>query len=257
MKKLIKISVLVLFVILVIIACKKENIYNPTNGKTTVVFNPNISYGSMTDQDGNVYKTVTIGTQTWMAENLRTTKYRDGTAIPNVTDFTAWYNSTTGAYCTYNNTTRLDSIATFGILYNGYAVIDSRNIAPAGWHVPGEAEWKTLTTYLGSSDSVAAGKMMEAGTKHWISPNTGATNESGFSATPAGILTLLDMFSGLGYGVLYWSSTQGWSSPGGWNSALWTLNLSNYYDQYGFHYVWCTLTCDSKLFGFAVRLVKD
>ena len=256
MKKLIKISVLVLFVILVIIACKKENIDNPTNGKTTVVFNPNVSYGSMTDQDGNVYKTVTIGTQTWMAENLRTTKYRDGTAIPNVTDFTAWYYSTTGAYCTYNNTIRLDSIATFGILYNGYAVIDSRNIAPAGWHVPTDAEWKTLTTYLGG-DSVAAGKMIEAGTKHWIDPNIGATNESGFSATPAGLLTLLYMFSALGYGVDYWSSTQGWSSPGGWNSALWTLNLSNYYDQYGFHYVWCTLTCDSKLLGNAVRLVKD
>jgi uncharacterized protein (TIGR02145 family) len=140
-------------------------------------------------------------------------------------------------------------------LYNGYAIIDSRNIAPAGWHVPTEAEWKTLTTYLGG-DSVAAGKIKEAGTTHWIDPNIGATNESGFSATPAGALTLLDMFGGLGYGVNYWSSTQGWSSPGGWNSALWCLNLENY-DQYNFHYVFCTLTCDSKLFGFAVRLVKD
>ena len=253
MIKSIKISVLVL---LVIIACKKENIYNPTNGKTTVVFNPNVSYGSMTDQDGNVYKTVTIGTQTWMAENLRTTKYRDGTAIPNVTDFTAWYYSTTGVYCTYNNTTRLDSIATFGILYNGYAVIDSRNIAPAGWHVPTDAEWKTLTTYLGGN-SVAAGKMKEAGTTHWIDPNIGATNECGFSATPAGLLTLLDMFGGLGYGVEYWSSTQGWSSPGGWNSALWNLNLINENQGGGFHSVFCALTCDSKLYGNAVRLVKD
>jgi uncharacterized protein (TIGR02145 family) len=191
-----------------------------------------------------------------MAENLRTTKYSDSTEIPNVTDNTAWEALTTGAYCNYNNTTSADTIATYGRLYNWYAATDSRNIAPAGWHVPTDAEWTTLTTYLGG-ESVAGGKMKETGITHWISPNTGATNESGFSATPAGILTLLDMFSGLGYGVLYWSSTQGWSSPGGWNSALWTLNLSNYYDQYGFHYVWCTLTCDSKLLGNAVRLVKD
>lgn len=90
MKKLIYNSVLALFVILVVIACEKENIDNPTNGKSGVVFNPDVSYGTMTDQDGNIYKTITIGTQTWMAENLRTTKYRDGTPIPNITDLMAW-----------------------------------------------------------------------------------------------------------------------------------------------------------------------
>ena len=255
MKKLIKISALVLFVVLVIIACKKENIDNPTNGKTSVVFNPNVSYGTMTDQDGNVYKTVTIGTQTWMAENLRTTKYRDGSTIPNVTDYYTWFGLTTGACCTYNNTTKLDSIATFGRLYNGYAVIDSRNIAPPGWHVPTDAEWKTLTSYLGS-DSVAAQKLKETGTKHWRDPNTGATNESGFSATPAGNLSYSGVFGSLGYFVGYWSSTQGWSSPGGWNSAVWMLSLSNY-NEFDYHYVFCSLTCIEKSYGCSVRLVKD
>src|ERR1035437_6586205 len=105
MKKIIKISVLVLFVILVINGCKKDDnspgdLYN---GKTTAVFNNNLTYGTMTDQDGNVYKTITIGTQTWMAENLRTTKYQDGTAIPNETDYTAWKKLATGAYCNFSN----------------------------------------------------------------------------------------------------------------------------------------------------------
>src|ERR1039457_6330795 len=133
MKKIIKNLVLVLFVILVIIACKKEKSDNPTNGKTTAVFNSAVTYGTMTDQDGNVYKTVTIGTQTWMAENLRTTIYNDGTAISNVTGATEWTNLTTGAYCNFNNTTSTDTIATYGRLYDWYAV-NTGKLAPTGWH---------------------------------------------------------------------------------------------------------------------------
>lgn len=96
---------------------------NPINGQSTAVFNPKIIYGTMTDQDGNVYKTVTIGTQTWMAENLRTTKYNDGAAIPNVTDDAEWEFLTTGAYCNYNNTIDTNTIGTYGRLYNWYAVL--------------------------------------------------------------------------------------------------------------------------------------
>ena len=211
MKKIIKISVLVLFVILVIIACKKEKNDNPTNGKTTAVFNPDLTYGTMTDQDDNVYKTITIGTQTWMAENLRTTKYRDGSSIPNVTDNTAWTNKTTGAYCNYNNTKSADTIATYGRLYNWYAATDSRNIAPTGWHLPTETEWRTLIYYLGGF-SVAGGKMKETGTTHWKTPNTGATNESGFTALPTGFrdylgTTPIGKFLSMGYDTYYWSST--------------------------------------------------
>src|ERR1035437_8488499 len=123
MKKIIAISVLILFVMLVINSCKKDNNSpsNPYNGKTTAVFNPGLTYGTMTDQDGNVYKTISIGTQTWMAENLRTTKYRDGSSMQNVTDNTVWTYLTSGAYCNYNNTKSADTIATYGRLYDWYA----------------------------------------------------------------------------------------------------------------------------------------
>lgn len=205
MKKLIKNPVLVLFAMLVINGCEKEDSDNPTNDRTTAVFKSDITYGNMTDQDGNTYKTVTIGTQTWMAENLRTTKYRDGTAIPEVTDFTAWVNLSTGACCTYNNTEDFDSIATFGRLYNGYAVNNSKNIAPAGWHVPTLVEWNDLITELGGS-GVAGGKMKEKGETHWIFGNAGATNESGFTSLPAGTRCILNDFSDIGYHAYYWSS---------------------------------------------------
>ena len=115
-------------------ACVKDDTspINTTNGKTTAVFNPDKTYGTMTDQDGNIYKTITIGTQTWMAENLRTTKYRDGSAIPQVTADAEWIDLKTGAYCNYNNTLADDTIATFGRLYNWFAVADIRNLAPNG-----------------------------------------------------------------------------------------------------------------------------
>jgi len=114
-------------------------------GSGAIVFNPNITYGSMTDIDGNTYKTVTIGTQTWMAENLKVTKYNDGTNIPNVTDDTEWGNLTTGAYCNYNNDQ--SNVATYGRLYNWYAV-NTGKLCPTGWHVPSDAEWTTLEDYL-------------------------------------------------------------------------------------------------------------
>ena len=150
--------------------------------------------GTVTDIDGNTYQTVKIGDQWWMAENLKVTCYRNGDAIPNITDGTTWASLSTGAYCEYNND--INNVATYGRLYNWYAVTDSRNIAPAGWHVPSDAEWKQLEMYLGMSQSEAdatgwrgtdeGGKLKEVGTMHWNSPNTGATNESGFTALPGG-----------------------------------------------------------------------
>ncbi|HDO06183.1 MAG TPA: hypothetical protein ENG85_00705, partial [Bacteroidetes bacterium] len=111
-------------------ACKKKPLKpdNPLNGRTTAVFNPNKTYGTVTDIDGNVYKTIVIGNQTWMAENLRVTHYQNGDTIPNVTDNTTWKDLSTDAYCNYNNTTDLDTIATYGRLYNWYAVNDTRGL---------------------------------------------------------------------------------------------------------------------------------
>lgn len=143
------------------------------------------------DIDGNVYKTVRIGSQMWMAENLRTTKYQNGDAIQNILDDSEWIKLTLGAYCNYKNTTNEDTIATFGRLYNWYTISDIRNVAPKGWHVPTDEEWLTLINFLGG-ESVAGGKLKESGTSHWTEPNTGATNESYFSGLGGGVRSPID-----------------------------------------------------------------
>ena len=159
----------------------------------------------VSDVDGNIYHPVTIGTQTWMVENLKTTKFRNGESIPNITDGPTWGNLKTAAYCNYNSDANLANI--YGRLYNGYCVSDSRNLAPTGWHVPSDAEWWTLTDYLGS-ESVAGGKLKEIGTTHWNAPNTGATNEAGFSALPAGTCFQYGgQFSGIGDYCVWWTAT--------------------------------------------------
>ncbi len=177
------------------------------DGTSSAVFNPSVVYDTLTDIDGHVYKTVTIGTQIWMAENLRATHYRNGDSVPSVTLNVSWKNLKTGACCTYENTADKNKIATEGRLYNWYAVSDSRNIAPVGWHVPTDAEWTILTTFLGG-EAAAGGKMKESGTLHWNSPNTGAVNSSGFTAIPSGKREYSDgTFLNLGYDCFYWSST--------------------------------------------------
>jgi uncharacterized protein (TIGR02145 family) len=137
---------------------------------------------TLKDIDGNGYKAVSIGTQVWMRENLKTTKLNDGTAIPLVKDDNAWRALNTPAYCLYKNEATAKNI--FGALYNWYTV-NTKKICPRGWHVPSDEEWKILITYLGG-EKVAGGKLKEKGTTHWESPNTGTTNESGFTALPGG-----------------------------------------------------------------------
>ncbi len=196
--------------------------------------------GTVTDIDGNVYHTVTIGTQVWMVENLKVTKYRNGDPIPNITDGTQWNNLTAGAYCSYDNNAA--NVSTYGQLYNWYAVNDSRNICPAGWHVPTDAEWTTLTTFLGG-ESVAGGKMKEAGSAHWALPNTGATNESGFTALPGGWRGYDKLFHDLLYTGYWWSATQ--SSSSAWERQLYqgTQTVDRLYlNQY---------------LGISVRCIKD
>jgi uncharacterized protein (TIGR02145 family) len=136
------------------------------------------------DADGNVYRTIQIGSQLWMAENLRATHYRNGDVIPNVSGASATWNTlVTGACYTY--VTTADDMA-YGKLYNWNAVHDSRNIAPKGWHIPSDAEWVTLANTLGGIN-VAGGKLKETGTIHWLAPNSGATNEASFTALPGGL----------------------------------------------------------------------
>ena len=162
----------------------------------------------VTDIDGNVYNTITIGTQVWLKENLKTTKYNDGTAIPNVTDNTAWSTTTSGAYSDYSNTP--SNSTTYGRLYNFYVVAstNTKNVCPTGWHVPTDAEWTTLMDFLGG-EGVAGGKLKETGTSHWLTPNTGATNETGFTALPGGYRGQSGSFGLIGNTGFWWSSTEG------------------------------------------------
>jgi uncharacterized protein (TIGR02145 family) len=166
-------------------------------------FNPSITYGNMKDQEGNTYKTVTIGSQVWMAENLRTMVYRNGDPITNISDDIQWKNLTSGAYCCYDNSTKNSKI--YGCLYNWYALNDNRNIAPVGWHVPSDSDWKTLTDYLGGVNESSV-KLKETGINHWRS-ETGATNESGFTALPGGYRGQIT-FGGADLGYNYaWQGT--------------------------------------------------
>jgi uncharacterized protein (TIGR02145 family) len=187
------------------------------------------------DIDGNVYQTVTIGSQVWLAENLKVTHYRNGDSIPHVTDGPSWSWLTTGAYCNLDNNDTTN-VATYGRLYNWYAVDDSRNIAPTGYHVASDSEWQALVNYLGG-DAIAGGKMKEAGFAHWISPNTGATNESGFSALPGGCRRSGDgSYHDIRALAYFWSSAES-SSSYAWNRYLGyttsEVGRSDYVMQYG------------------------
>jgi uncharacterized protein (TIGR02145 family) len=175
-------------------------------------------YGTVTDYDGNTYTTIKIGTQIWMMENLKTTHYSNGDAIPNVADDSQWLNMSSaavkGAYCNYNNDE--GNVATFGRLYNWYAASDSRNLAPAGWHVPDKADWNKLENYLGANTSgstiVGIGrKLKETGTEHWIAPNL-ADNISGFAELPGGERLGSGSFVYLNSFGRFWST----SMSGGW-----------------------------------------
>jgi len=207
---------------------------------------------TVTDIDGNVYETVLIGTQTWTVENLKVIHYRNGDAIPIVTVDTDWSNLTSGAYCNYDNDARY--VANYGRLYNWHAVNDSRGIAPEGWHVPTDAEWKQMEMCLGMSQSQAdltgwrgtneGGKIKGTGTDHWTSPNTGATDESGFTCLPAGHRKLDGDYGAAGTDALLWSAT------GQSDELAWRRNLS-----YGSAQIY-RLASDKEE-GYSVRCVKD
>jgi uncharacterized protein (TIGR02145 family) len=183
------------------------------------VHNPNLTYGSMTDQEGIVYKTIVIGTQEWMAENLKTSVYLNGDAIPVVTDNGQWSNLTSGARCYYTNDEQND--CPYGMLYNWYAVSDARNVCPTGWHVPSEDDWTILIDLMdpnaagGSQTNVAGGPLKSSGFLYWNSANTGATNASGFSALPGGFRyadgsfdSAQNQYDGIGKIAKWWTSVE-------------------------------------------------
>jgi uncharacterized protein (TIGR02145 family) len=216
---------------------------------------PSGSSNSVTDVDGNTYETVTIGTQVWMKENLKVSKYRNGDAIPTNLSNTVWQNTTSGAYAIYDNNLLNDSI--YGKLYNWYAVADPRGLCPVGWHVPSDHEWNILTKYLDPlgdttqcCSNVAGAKMkslgnIEAGTGIWYAPNSDATNSTGYTGFPGGLRLLNGTFTNIGYIGYWWSSTE-ISSIQAWLRYLYRdgsgLTRANIY---------------GKRSGYTVRCLKD
>lgn len=220
----------------------------PTNSNGINIPGPNV-----TDMEGNTYQSVTNCGLTFTKQNLNVSTYSDGTPIPQVTDPTAWANLTTGAWCYYNNDAANGT--TYGKLYNWYAaagIYDAaslvnpalrKKLAPTGWHVPTDAEWTTLTTCLGG-ESVAGGKMKETGTAHWNSPNTDATNSSGFTGLPGGYRFDNGTFLGIGDYGHWWSSSE-YGTTTAWYR---TLNFWNGGVDRSWNYA---------VYGFSVRCLRD
>lgn len=232
-------------ILVITLGCSKEDTINPYNGRTTSIFNLDKTYGILTDREGNVYKTITIGTQTWMAENLRTTRFLNGDLIPEITDSTDWENTNGASYCNYGNTNDPDTIATYGRIYNWYTVNDGRKIAPEGWHIPALDEWKVLENYLGG-DSLAGEKLKEFGNDHWVRGNVNATNESGFTAVPGGYRAGNGLFHQMGEFAYWWTATE---SKDYINSA-WHQHVYTFGGEVG------GCECPKKM-GNSIRCVKD
>lgn len=213
--------------------------------------------GTVTDIDGNIYHTVTIGTQTWMVENLKTTHYRNGDPIPNITDNSAWGNLTTGAYSNYNNDAIFADTYSYGKLYNWYAVADIRNIAPSGWHVPTDIEWTLFINYLASNGYGYEGSGYDicksiSSTSGWAyAPSFGApgndqtsNNSTGFAGFPGGYRYNFGGFNYNGDWAYWWSSTE-FDTYSAWFRSLY-FNVSTVYSNKS-----------NKVYGFSVRCLKD
>ena len=236
----------VLFIGIIIVLCqncKKEDKPSPGSG--------NLQTNTVTDIDGNVYQTVTIAGKVWMKENLKTTHYRNGDPITFISSQNLWLANSEGAYCIYNNDTTYAN--TYGKLYNWIAVNDSRNIAPAGWHVATDAEWHSLALAFDSSsqlvngsESVIAGShLKEAGLTHWSSPNTGADNSSNFTGLGGGSRATSGIFEQMGVAGYWWAATE-YDTNGAWYRGLYTVGTS--IGRYPGH---------KRLLGLSVRCVKD
>jgi uncharacterized protein (TIGR02145 family) len=227
-KKNFWIYLFIAFIAFVANSCKKEDAENNTAS-------------TIKDIDGNVYHTVIIGSQVWMAENLEVAHYRNGDTIPSPNDSAQWSYRTTGAYCRYN--VFRDPSTINDKLYNWFTVNDSRKIAPEGWHVPNDSDWNVLITYLGG-ETVTGGKLKEIGTSHWASPNTDASNTSGFTALPDGLLNYYGKFTAMGSYGYWWSTTAYDTQEANYQSVNYsngTITRNHFY----------------KTYGLSVRCIKD
>jgi uncharacterized protein (TIGR02145 family) len=210
------------------------------------VHNPDLTYGSMTDQEGNVYKTIVIGTQEWMAENLNSSIYRNGDAIATGFSDVEWQYATSGAWTYYNN----DEVyaCPFGKIYNWHACSDLRDLCPVGWHLPTHEEWTILIDFLGGQNT-AGGKMKsigvtDDGSGFWDAPNSGASNSSGFSALPAGFRSIMGEYINISRFAWWWTS----SSVNEYSSKCLTISLVDNSIGLGLY---------NKPFGFSVRCLRD
>lgn len=220
----------------------------------SISYSEGIATSTMTDQDGNIYQTVKIGNQWWMAENLKVTTYRDGTAIAKVIDNNTWKTLTSGGFCAYNNVE--ENVDTYGYLYNWYVISDSRNIAPEGWHVPTDEEWKELEKCLGMSQEVSnssgwrgttEGCKLAGNSAIWtdgVLDQNSAFDSSGFSALPGGYRSNNDFFDDLGNFGHFWSS-----SESGLNFAMYRTISYMHTNILRASYI--------TRYGFSVRLVRD
>lgn len=256
MRKLAAVSVLIIVIVLSVFLIRRSNenaksadsqespsstVVSASTQEETARSSSQSEEGTVVDIEGNIYRTVQIGTQVWMAENLKTTKLRDGQSIQQVTGNQQWGNLTSPAYCWLNNDEANKDV--YGALYNWYSV-DTQMLAPEGWHIPSDEEWAALAAYLGGED-IAGGKLKETGTQYWLSPNTGATDEAGFSARSGGNRN----FDGLLY-----------NQPGD-GCYFWTATASDTATSFS-----VTMLCDSskisieptkKTYGRSIRCVKD
>jgi uncharacterized protein (TIGR02145 family) len=212
-------------------SCSKDD-YSSING--------NISRETISDIDSNLYYTVAVGSQVWLKGNLRTTRYNNGTPIPNVTESTKWANLTTGAYRWYNDDP--SNKYSYGALYNWHAV-NSGKLCPVGWHVPTNTDWQILFNFLGG-EKKAGDKLKEPGTSYWTYPNEGATNSSGFSARAGGMYSKDFSFGDNGVGGYWWSSTEYNKTNANLVYLFFTDSNVNRFNI-------------SKGYGISVRCVKD
>jgi uncharacterized protein (TIGR02145 family) len=210
-------------------------------------------YGSVADIDGNVYNTIIIGSQEWMIENLKTTRYTNGSEIPNITNGNQWTQLNNGAWCHYENNAAYGEI--YGNLYNWFTVVDSRGLCPTGWHVPFDTEWKQLELELGMplsevsqvdyrGDSLNIGGQMKT-IELWQLPNIGATNSSGFSGLPGGGRQFGSQFLYINTLGLWWSASE--SS----NNTSWGRYLDN--ENAGIYRHYAFFQTEGK----SIRCVRD
>jgi len=203
-----------------------------------IYFNPDITYGTVTDYEGNIYNTVEIGEQTWMAENLRSTTFNDGTPIDLVTDHAAWTVQENAGYSWYKNNSDF-----FGSLYNWH-VVGAGILCPTGWHIPTDDEWNILIDYFGGED-IAGNKLKEPGVIHWSSLNSLSTNESGFTALPGGYRNYIGTFAGMKQLGYWWTGSSG------------TDDTYAFYRSMAYNHSSVNRNLAPKKSGFSVRCLQD